>query len=120
MLKRWALVLLIAYAALLLVLSLITIGSMKTLGSSFDDKINHFGAYFILTLLLINYFRKMEIRNALVYALIVAAFYGCTMEVLQYVLTTNRMFDSYDMLANFFGAIFAVLFMIFYRKLKLK
>ncbi len=120
MLKRWALILLITYAVVLLVLSLITIGNVKTLGSSFDDKINHFGAYFILTLLLFNYYNKLESKNPLLYALITAFSYGFIVELLQNFLTTNRMFDGYDLIANFFGAIFAVIFMIFYRKLKLK
>ena len=101
-------------------LSLITIGNVKTIGSSFDDKINHFGAYFILTLLLFNYYNKLELKNALMYALITAFSYGFVMELLQNFLTTSRMFDGYDLVANFFGAIIAVFFMIFYRKLKLK
>lgn len=120
MLKHWALLLLMAYAILLLALSLINIGNVTTLGSSFDDKINHFGAYFILTLLIINYYNKLKIRSPLVYALITAFTYGFLMELLQNLLTTTRIFDGFDMMANFFGAIFAVIFLIFYRKLKLK
>jgi len=119
-LKRWALALVSSYAVLLLVLSLISIGKIETLGSSFDDKINHVGAYFVLTLLVYNYFNKINLKKALLYALFVAVAYGFLIELLQKIATTTRMFDVYDMLANFFGAIIAVLFMIFYRKLKLK
>lgn len=56
----------------------------------------------------------------LFYALVIASIYGVIMEVLQKYLTNARMFDVYDMIANTFGAIIAVLFVIFYRKLKLK
>lgn len=118
--KHWALALLLGYAILLLVLSLITIGNIQTLGSSFDDKIYHSGAYFVLTLLIFNYLNTLNSNNTLLYALFAAATYGVLMEFFQNFLTTTRTFDGYDMLANFFGALFAVLFIVFYKKLKLK
>lgn len=93
---------------------------VPSLGTSFDDKIGHFGAYAIFTLLIFNYFNAKKIRRALFYALIIASSYGFLMELLQKLLTSGREFDLYDALANSFGAIIAVLFIIFYRKLKLK
>ena len=118
--KHWALTLLLGYAVVLLVLSIATIGGFETLGSSFDDKINHFGAYFLLTLLIFNYFNTLNQKKGLLYAFIIASTYGVLMEVFQKYLTNARMFDVYDMIANAFGAIIAVLFVITYRKLKLK
>ncbi|HUH29501.1 VanZ family protein [Gelidibacter sp.] len=118
--KYWALTLLVGYAIVLLVLSLGNTGGFETLGSSFDDKINHFGAYFFLTLFIFNYFKTLNLKRGLLYAFIIASTYGIIMEVLQKYLTIERMFDVYDMIANAFGAIVAVLFVIFYRKLKLK
>ncbi|MCL8007939.1 VanZ family protein [Gelidibacter japonicus] len=118
--KFWALAILVVYAIVLLILSLVSIGGFETLGSSFDDKINHFGAYFLLTILIFNYINTLNLKKGLFYALIIASVYGIIMEVLQKYLTNARMFDVYDMIANAFGAIIAVLFVIFYRKLKLK
>ncbi|WP_299397773.1 VanZ family protein [uncultured Gelidibacter sp.] len=118
--KHVALALLVAYAIVLLVLSLITLGSIETLGSSIDDKIHHSGAYFVLTWLIFNYLKTLKIKNALIIALFAASTYGVLMELFQDFLTVNRTFDVYDMIANIFGAIFAVLFVVVYRKLKIK
>ncbi|TXE06743.1 hypothetical protein ES711_12375 [Gelidibacter salicanalis] len=117
--KYFALALLIAYAAILLVLSLATLGNIQNLGSTFDDKIYHSGAYFVLTILVYNYLNTLKNKNALVFALAAAAIYGVLMELFQNYLTSTRTFDVYDMIANVFGAIFAVLLVVFYRKLKL-
>lgn len=118
--KQWALALLVGYAIVLLVLSLISIGGFQPIGTSFDDKINHFGAYFLLTLLIFNYFNTSGYKSGLLYAFIIASFYGVLMEVLQKYLTSQRMFDVYDMIANCFGALIAVIFVVFFRRLKLK
>nr|WP_262897791.1 VanZ family protein [Gelidibacter pelagius] len=99
---------------------MVSIGGLETLGSPYDDKIHHFGAYFVLTILIANYFNTLNLKRGLLYALIIASTYGVLMEVLQNYLTKERMFDVFDMIANAFGAIIAVLFMIFIRKLKLK
>lgn len=103
-----------------MVLSLIAIGNLQTLGSSFDDKINHFIAYCLLTLLLYNYLNTKKLKYALWYALTIASAYGILIEWLQKILTNNRMYDVYDMIANCFGAVIAVIFIIVYKKLKLK
>lgn len=118
--KYWALTLLVLYAILLLVLSLASIGGFQTLGSSFDDKINHFGAYCLLTLFIFNYFKTLDLKRGLLYAFLVASTYGVLMEVFQKYFTQERQFDVYDMIANAFGAVIAVLFVNIYRKLKLK
>ena len=97
-----------------------SIGGIPSLGTSFDDKIGHFAAYFIFTLLIFNYFNSNNFRSALLYGFIIASAYGFLMELLQKLLTTGREFDLYDALANAFGAVLAVLFIIFYRNLKLK
>lgn len=118
--KQWALVILVGYAILLLVLSLITIRGFHPVGTSFDDKINHFGAYFVLTLLIFNYLKTLNRSYAVLYALFIATTYGVLMEYLQKYLTSERMFDYYDIVANFFGAFIAGIFIVFFRKLKLK
>ena len=118
--KRWAFALFVLYALILLVLSLASLRGIPSLGTSFDDKIGHFGAYFIFTLLIFNYCNALKVRSALFCAFIIASSYGFLMELLQKLLTTGREYDLYDALANAFGAVLAVLFVIIYRKLKLK
>lgn len=97
-----------------------SIGKIPSLGTSFDDKIGHFGAYFIFTLMVLNYLKSLHVESALFYAFIIAVFYGFLIELLQKYLTTGREYDIYDALANGFGAVIAVLFISTYRKLKLK
>ncbi len=118
--KRWAFALFVLYAIVLLILSLASLNGVPSLGTSFDDKIGHFGAYFIFTLLIFNYCNSMKIKKALLYAFIIAASYGFLMELLQKLLTESREYDLYDALANAFGAVLAVVFVTVYRKLKLK
>lgn len=118
--KSWALTLLIVYAILILVLSLMSIGQISSFGTSFDDKIGHFGAYFLFTLLIFNYLNALKIGRALFYAFVIASIYGFLMELLQKLLTIGRAYDLYDALANAFGAVIAVFFITVYRKLKLK
>lgn len=120
MLNRWALALLVIYAVALLVLSLISIGRVPSLNTSFDDKILHFGAYFIFTLLIYNYLEARNNKRTLLYAFFIAAGYGLLMEILQKLLTTVREFDIYDVIANGFGAVLAIFFVSLYKKLKLK
>lgn len=97
-----------------------SLGRLPSLGTSFDDKIMHSGAYFIFTLLIFNYCNSLKVKSALFYAFIIATTYGFLMELLQKLLTSERQYDLYDALANSFGAVIAVLFVIFLRKLKLK
>jgi VanZ family protein len=118
--KRWALALLMVYAIVLLLLSLASLGKLPSLGTSFDDKIGHLGAYFIFTLLIFNFLISSKVKKPSLYAFIIASSYGFLMELLQKRLTTGRQFDLYDALANSFGAVIAIIFVIFYRKLKLK
>lgn len=117
--KRWAFALFVLYAIVLLVLSLASLKGVPSLGTSFDDKIGHFGAYFIFTLLIFNYCNSLKIKRALFYAFVIAAAYGFLMELLQKFLTSGREYDLFDALANAFGAVLAVLFVAIYRKLKL-
>ena len=118
--KRWAFALFVLYAIVLLFLSLASLNGIPSLGTTFDDKIGHFGAYFIFTLLIFNYCNSLKIKRSLLCAFLIASAYGFLMELLQKLLTTGREYDLKDALANAFGAVIAVLFVISYRKLKLK
>ncbi|WP_298904467.1 VanZ family protein [uncultured Psychroserpens sp.] len=119
-LKKWALPVVILYALALTIGSLATIGDFPSLGSSFDDKIYHFLAYFVFALLVFNYCNTKQMRNAIVISAIVVILYGIIIEVLQNLITSYRTLDVYDALANSLGVLFATVVLKFRNKLKLK
>ena len=119
-LKKWALPLVIFYALTLTLLSLVHIGDIPDLGSSFDDKIYHVIAYFVFMLLVYNYYRSKDTSNKTVISAIVVVLYGIIIEVLQNIVTSYRTFDPYDALANALGVILAVAVLRFLNTLKLK
>ena len=77
------------------------------------DKISHFVAYFVLTMLwgLFLFFSKKQNKNlkqSLSIATIACMLFGVLIEMLQGLLTTYRDSDWYDIIANTSGIIFAV------------
>ena len=121
MLKRFALPLVVLYTLLLTIASLVNIGGVPDLGSSFDDKIYHFLAYAVFTLIYFNYLKLTSLNTkALLLSVVIAIGYGVLIELLQQLLTKTRILDVYDMLANFFGVVFAMLLVRFRKNLKLK
>ncbi len=106
-LKKWALPLVVVYTLALTSASLLSLSGLPSIGIEFEDKIFHLLAYFIFTLLLYNYFNSIHLKHALSISVLIAVVYGIVIEILQYTLTTWRMFDVYDALANTLGAILA-------------
>ena len=78
---------------------------------NFLDKILHATAYFSLTISWMFALRNYSKRK---YIVIILFLYGILMEYMQFWLTNNRQKDIYDVAANTFGIIIAV---IFYNKL---
>ena len=78
---------------------------------NFLDKILHAIAYFSLTISWMFALRNYSKRK---YIVIIIFLYGILMEYMQFWLTNNRQKDIYDVAANTFGIIIAV---IFYNKL---
>ncbi|GGX13731.1 VanZ family protein [Aquimarina muelleri] len=81
------------------------------------DKIGHFFAYFILTILwsLFFFFSKNQNKNlkqSLGIATVLCVFFGIMMELFQGILTTYRNSDWYDIIANTSGTIFAIFIFI--------
>ncbi len=81
-----------------------------------SDKIAHCIAYFIFTMVwfLFFFFRKKEKQNfvrGITKAMIICFLYGFLMESMQFLLTSYRSFEWYDVMANTSGIIFAVLFL---------
>uniref|UniRef100_UPI00404A25B1 VanZ family protein n=1 Tax=Gelidibacter sp. TaxID=2018083 RepID=UPI00404A25B1 len=116
--KQLALALAVLYVITLTAFSLINLGGIPSLGSSFDDKIYHFLAYALFTLLLYNYLNAVSFKNSIFYSILFAVCYGILMEILQNLLTETRVSDFYDVVANFFGIIFGAIGISIYKKLK--
>jgi VanZ family protein len=116
-LKKHALFVAVLYTAILVSLSLIKLGKLPDLGTSFNDKIFHFFAYFVLPILwyFVFYHKyKIGITKAIIYSGIFSFIIGVIIELLQGCLTESRVSDIYDVEANAFGIIIAVFVLIVY------
>ena len=102
----------ILYTLALLTVCLISLKNLPDVGVSHGDKIFHFLAYCVFTLLWVYTFIlkfKWTKKKAILVAVIVAMLYGILIEVLQGTVTTVRSFDYYDALANSLGALITAL-----------
>ena len=111
MLKKLALIAAIIYSMVLTFVSLMKLTNVPNIGVSFGDKIFHFLAYFVLAFLWFEAFIynfSFNKRKAIVYASIFSVLFGIVIEVLQYLLTTYRSLDIYDVFANTSGVLLAV------------
>lgn len=90
------------------------------LGSGFDDKIYHFGAYALLTIIWYNFFYRTSVKFKILASALISIIYGIVVEVLQGTLTSYRTEDIADVVANSIGVIFGVVFILLYSKIKLK
>lgn len=111
MLKKLALFAAIGYSAALALVSLIKLTNVPDVGVDFGDKIFHFLAYFVLTFLWFGAFLynfNFKKSKAITYASIFSVFFGIVIEVLQGTITAYRSLDIYDVVANTFGVLLAV------------
>lgn len=118
--KSLALTIAICYTLFITVLSLISLKSVPKIGSSFDDKIYHFGAYALFVLVWFLFFDKTSLKLKIILSAIIAFTYGIIVEVLQGALTTHRTEDIADVFANSLGVVFATMLLFVYRRIKLK
>jgi VanZ family protein len=100
------------YWIVLFILTSIPSNALPSIGTS--DKIKHFGAYFVLTLLVRFYahFRRkffFSSKQQITLIAILVLVYGIFDEIHQYFIP-GRFFDLLDLLANFLGIIAASLF----------
>lgn len=114
MLKKKALLFSIVYTVALISVSLakLDLDEVEELIPSFSDKIFHLLAYFICTWLWFNSFFyrfKNNKTQSIIRSIIVSAFFGIIIEVLQKVITTFRSFDVLDIVANLLGVLIAAL-----------
>ncbi|MGJ8591108.1 MAG: VanZ family protein [Aquaticitalea sp.] len=115
-----ALVIAIGYTLFITILSLISLKGVPKLGSSFDDKLYHFGAYALFAFVWYHFFEKTQSKYKILFSAGIALTYGIIVEVLQGTFTTYRTEDIGDVYANSAGVIFAVVCILIYRKIKLK
>lgn len=105
----------ILYTLALLTVCLITLRNLPNIGVSHGDKIFHFLAYCVFTLLwFYTFVLKFEWpkKKAILVAVSGAVLYGILIEVLQGSVTISRSFDYYDALANSLGAIITSLILM--------
>jgi len=122
-LKKQILLISLIYSIALIILSLIKIGDVSNYVPSFSDKVFHFLAYFLLTILwyysFIYKFKKKKIA-AYILAAIFSIALGIIIEVLQGEVTETRDSDLNDVFTNVFGVSFAVTMLILKNKLGVK
>ena len=108
MLKKSLLYITISYSLALLAVSLIKLHKLPNLGISFADKIFHFFAYSVLTVLwysTFTYTLKFKKKRAIIYAALLSIIFGILIEVLQGSATVSRQLDFYDIVANTTGTL---------------
>lgn len=120
MAKHLALILLLCYLFLLTGISLVNLGKLPTLGSSFDDKIFHFLSHALLTGLCFNYFNKTIVPRPILISAVIPICYGITIEWLQSITSNLRTSDVYDIVSNILGTIFAIIIIGIVKNVKLK
>ncbi len=123
MLKKVTLLAALGYSIALFTASLITLKDLPQLGISFADKIFHFLAYSLFTVLwYLAFFHAFSFkkRKSVIYAVVFAILFGIVIEVLQDTMTASRALDIYDALANTLGALFAAIIIVFKNSLYVK
>ena len=118
--KKLLLLVAIIYSIWLTTVSLIDLKNVPRLGSSFDDKIYHFIAYFLLAVLWITYFNTSKKKQATLVVFISTIIFGVILELLQHQLNPNRTYDNYDLLANCLGVVIGTLIAVRIKIIKLK
>ena len=112
MLKKPTLLAALGYSVALGTVSLITLKDLPNVQISFADKIFHFLAYSLFTVLwylAFFYAFSLKKRKSIVYAVVLAVLFGTVIEILQDTMTSSRALDIYDAFANTLGALFAAM-----------
>ena len=93
----------VCYMLLLIIGSLSNLKDVPKLSIEFQDKITHFAAYALLCFVLFLMFESYRIRNTLKYSILISIVFGTVIEFLQANLTSYRLFDIFDIIANVAG-----------------
>ncbi|MEL0455098.1 VanZ family protein [Flavobacteriaceae bacterium SZ-1-7] len=123
MLKKVIFFLTLTYTLVLTLVCLVRLNNLPDIGVSFGDKIFHFLAYVVLTILWFgtwHYRFGLKTNKSIVYALVFAIIFGIIIEVLQDTLTDYRTLDAHDIFANSLGALLASIVLWFKGTLQVK
>ncbi|APY12800.1 hypothetical protein BWZ22_08350 [Seonamhaeicola sp. S2-3] len=107
----------------LTIVSLIRLNNLPDIKVSFGDKIFHFIAYAVLTILWFYSFLfsfKFKMKKALLLAALLSVIFGIIIELLQGSMTDYRALDMYDALANTLGVLLASLLLWAIKSLHIK
>lgn len=109
----------ISVALIIAYLSLAPGDSFKEVTLSNADKIVHFLMYLTLMSVIIFENRKMiKDTKQIVYIALVPFSYGVLMEILQFVITSDRGASFFDILSNLSGVIFSALMWLYVKPLR--
>ena len=103
----------------ILFLSLIRVNNLPDLQVNELDKYYHCFAYFVLSLSWLSYFQvsSLNLKTNFIFLVIFALItFGIIIEVLQRALTSYRLFDHQDMIANSIGVLIATVLFLGVRK----
>ena len=123
MLKKYSFLITIFYSLALAAVSLIKLKNVPDVGVEFGDKIFHFLAYSVLTLLWFSTFIfkfKAVVRRAIMFSGLFSIVFGIILEALQGSVTAYRSFDVYDIIANTLGTLFTMLILIVSKRIRVK
>jgi len=122
-LKKNNLFITVAYTIALAFVSLIKINDISDYVPSITDKIFHFLTYGILTILwyqtCLTKFKRDK-TTALFLAITISISFGIIIEVLQDNITSTRIFDLKDILANILGVFIAIGFITLKNRFEVK
>lgn len=122
-LKTYSLLIALVYSIILAILSLIQISDLTYLAPSFSDKTYHFIAYSIFSWLWFNvFFYKLNQRknSAFFMVVLLALVFGIVIEILQSEITSTRVFELNDIIANVLGVLFSILILAIKTKTEVK
>lgn len=82
-----------------------------------SDKFGHFIAYSVFAIVWASFLLKVKAiktSNSIFFSFLWSVFFGVSMEFCQWIFTSHRQFDYYDMLANTAGSVVGLLFFYIY------
>ena len=123
MLKKSALVFAVLYTIVLTTACLMSLEDIPKINISNGDKIFHFGAYAVFTILWyysLIFNLNFKKSKALLFATGLAVVFGIVIEVLQDSMTDYRAMDIYDVIANSLGALITALILARINKIQVK
>ena len=115
MLKKATFSLAVGWTLLIAVLCLVKFTDLPSIGVSGADKYVHFTLHFVFTMLW-GYYLWLKLNEIaltkIIFVVTSSLCYGILIEILQETLTKTRRADIFDVVANFSGALVALLLFI--------